>query len=443
MLADISPKQFEFLERPEPFVFFCGGVGSGKTEAGARWVIREALYRSPGIRGFIGANTYAQLYTVTVPPLLTLLDELGIEYRMGRAPPPEWGRTEFPKHNNCLSLRWPGRVRGMTQILCRSLENPTPLRGLKLGWFWLDEVRDAPEEAFQILLARMRGYGAAQGFHDHVMRGALTTTPSGYNWVWESFVGPKRFADVAMITATSYDNPWLPRSYADGLLKKYSARYAKQEIYGQFVNLASGQACPEFDRLQCVRADIQYDPTLPIVHSWDFNVNPIGTVVGQRRGDDAYVIDEIRIEGSARTLDACEEFINRYGHHQGLVTVYGDASGRKRDTRSTHSDFDLIAKAYGEHFGRRVAIKPNYSNPSVKLSVGGLCSRLLDGDGNRHLFLSDRCAETIADLEQVAFVEGTQEIDKSDHRRTHQFDALRYWISAEWPLRSGKLVRVA
>jgi hypothetical protein len=64
--------QVEFLSHFDnqvcKYVAYRGGVGSGKTWVGAYYCIEKAAL-NPGVRGFIGANTYPQLWQSTLSGL--------------------------------------------------------------------------------------------------------------------------------------------------------------------------------------------------------------------------------------------------------------------------------------------------------------------------------------------------------------------------------------
>lgn len=433
---ELSRKQVEFLELDADIRLMCGGRGSGKTEAGARCAFREAVFDSAGLPGLIGANSYKQLNGGTLPKFCATLDEYAVPWVFNKAPPATWGHSRFNKHDDILTVRT--RI-GLSQIHCRSLENFNDLRSLEFGWAWLDETRDTKKEAFDVLIACLRGCPAS-----HRYRVFVTTTPNGFNWLYDVFVGAKRLPGARVIQATSFDNAFLPKQYVHSLLAKYSKKVAQQEVYGKFVGLAEGQAF-DFDRtihVDAGRGLCEYRPDLPLVHTWDFNVNPLCSCIGHKVDDTIRTIDEIHIDASARVWDATEEFIRRYGKHKGRIDVFGDSSGRNQDVGSAYDKFHLIETAYRGHFGdHRVNICPNYGNPPVFDSVQSVNCLLSPAAGPVRLFFHERCEQTIIDMEQVSFLPGTRVLDKSDEDkgRVHHSDALRYWVHQEFPAAIGEL----
>lgn len=437
MNVPVTRPQGRFLASEAEHVAFIGGVGSGKTRAGAYWAVRE-LCRADGL-GFVGANTHAQLVRVTLRALTDTLDAWRIPYTFGKRPPVVWGRSPFQDHSTILSARIHGRLR---QAVASQLTTYDYLRGIEIRWAWVDEARDLAEDAFHVLLGRKRG-----GAGDARRPIAVTTTPDGFNWLYDAFVSnsEKALPSREVIYAHSRSNPWLPPGYVDGLLASYSPRLAQQEIEGRFVSLTSGMAFAEFSRAEHVRADVTYNPDLDLIHAWDFNVNPLCSVILQEQPDgEVWAIDEIHIAGSARTWDATDAFLARYKDHRGRVRVYGDASGRSGKTSAKQTDYDLVEEAYRPVFGSRLRMNPNYSNPPVHGSVQDVNSLLRSADGRVRLRFSPRCEYTIRDLEQVAFRPGTRDLDKSDPELTHHSDALRYYISMEFPAcAQGRAIRGA
>lgn len=410
----VSRKQAEFLESAAEYRLFCGGVGSGKTEAGGRLAVKLSL--SHVGFGFVGANTYQQLHTATLPALFGLLELLRIPHVFNRAPPADWGSRPFRRFSDILSIRARSGVRF---VHCRSLSDPDALRGLAFHWAWLDETRDTSEEAFDVVLSRRRGFGAGP------YPIGVTTTPNGYNWIFKRFCGSERLPNSAVIRASSFDNPWLRKGFVDELLHAYNKRLAQQEVYGDFVSLAEGRVFYEFDRARHV-VKCDYRPDLPLIHAWDFNVSPLCSVVGQFDGQIARVIGEIHVAGSARTMDACDEFMRRYPDHKAGLHVFGDASGKHRDTRQNVDDFSIIRDAYASYSGLRFLVAS--TNPGVLRSANTVNGMLSPAKGDPRLFVDPSCQWTITDLESVAWKPGTLDIDKTQKDLTHHADALRYWI---------------
>jgi len=192
--------QREFWRSPARYRAFVGGVGSGKSRAGAV----EALRQPPGV-GMVLAPTYPMLRDATLRSVADLAQRGNIVK--------SWHRTEMR-----MEL-----INGLT-ILFRSADDPDRLRGPNLSWFWLDEAAMMPHDVWLIMLGRLR---VAPG------RAWITTTPRGRNWVWQTWqaAGP----DYALIRSSSRDNPYLPAEFVATLEASYTSTFAAQEIGGEFV----------------------------------------------------------------------------------------------------------------------------------------------------------------------------------------------------------------
>jgi hypothetical protein len=169
----------------------------------------------------------------------------------------------------------------------------------------------------------------------------------------------------------------------------------------------------------------------------DFNVDPMCSVVAQVEGESVLVLDEI-VLSRATTLQACEEFHNRFPEHGAGVKVYADASGAHQQTTGL-SDVAVLKKFFRSGEYGDVEFRVPRSNPAVRDRVLVVNAALQPAEGDVRLMIDGRCKELIKDLEQVTYKENTQVIDKDrDPKRTHLSDALGYLLWQE--LRVGEKV---
>ncbi len=420
------PGQGRLLQSLAAHILFVAGVAAGKTEGGARWVLQRIL-TEPDAVGFVGAQSHAQLTRISLPPLLRLLGEIGLQWTLNKAPPPAWGASRFPEHTGILSIRVPGAKRPC-QVITGSMENYHAHRGLSIGWYWLDEARDMAMEAYDVILSRLRGQPEGTSYG-----GILTTTPNGYGWLHKRFIA-EPVASAAVVRASTAENPFLPPGFVEGLRQQYSERFSRQELDGEFLNMTSGQAYHAFRRDQHAIGRFATDPRLPMWYSADFNVSPLCAVYGQGDKRVCRVQGEIYIEGSARTADTIEEFCRRHeAHEQKSVTIYGDQSGANRDTRSNTTDYQIIEEVFRAK-GWATLLKRNYKNPDLVESIEAVNAAF----EHRRLEIDATCKRTVGDLEQVAWQQGTRILDKSNAQLTHCSDALRYHVHMEYPMPSRR-----
>lgn len=187
---------------------FIGGVGSGKTMAGCAEAFRPEY---AGATGAFVAPTFPMLRDATLRTFLGLCETVE---KQG------WPvLAQFNKGDMVAEM-----TTGTT-ILFRSADDPERLRGPNLGFFYLDEAALMSRMTWDIMLGRLR---------EKPGRSWLTTTPKGYNWIYDLFV-TQQLPGYELIKSSSRDNPYLPRDFIGSLEQAYAGSFRQQEIEGEFV----------------------------------------------------------------------------------------------------------------------------------------------------------------------------------------------------------------
>ena len=236
-----------------------------------------------------------------------------------------------------------------------------------------------------------------------------------------------------MVAAKAFENRHLldrVPDYYERLKSSYDARFYQQEVLGEYLHLHAGRVYYGFEREKNV-GEVKVDRKRALLWALDFNVDPMCSVVAQVEGDGVLVLDEI-VLSRATTQQACEEFQNRFPEHGAGLKVYADASGAHMQTTGT-SDLAVLKKFFRSGEYGAVEFKVPRSNPAVRDRV------MVVNVAFQRMKIDSRCKELIKDLEQVAYKENTQVIDKDrDPKRTHLSDALGYLVWQE--LRVGEKV---
>jgi predicted phage terminase large subunit-like protein len=183
---------------------YVGGAGAGKTRAG----VLEILRMPGGSTGMVVAPTYTMLRDSTVATFLELTRAGGV-------------LRSFNKSDMTAQL-----VNG-TNVLFRSADEPDRLRGVNLGWFFLDEGALCTQETWLILLARLR---------ESPGRAWICTTPRGFDWLYETFAKTES-PDYVVIRSSTRDNSFLPADFVKRLEGQYTNQWQRQEIEGEFCEL--------------------------------------------------------------------------------------------------------------------------------------------------------------------------------------------------------------
>lgn len=181
---------------------FCGGVGAGKTYAGCIEVINQPR----GTLGIVIAPTYTMLKDSTLRTFMERYENSGLI-------------KSFNKTDMTMTLK------GDRTVLWRSGDKPDKIRGISAGWAWLDEAAYIDEEAYNVVLGRLRRRPG---------RLWMTTTPNGKsNWVYRLVQNRQ----VTVTYASTKTNQFNPDFYVESLLANYDEKRAAQEVDGLFVDL--------------------------------------------------------------------------------------------------------------------------------------------------------------------------------------------------------------
>lgn len=381
--------QYEFLRSNKKFLALIGGIGSGKSFVLAHYVVKQVV-ENPESLHFIGANTFSQLRQSTLTAVFTVLQDLEIPYSYNQSS----GILDFAG----------GRV------LCKSMENFNALRGIEVGSFIVDEARDLKQEAWDMLMGRLRCKKTKR------LEGRLVSSPAGYNWIFDYFHpnGELNTPDFGLIQATSMSNKHLPDGYIAAMKEQYSDTFYQQEVLGQFVNLTAGKVYYAFSRNNNVQETRRMNGSTFIF--LDFNVNPLTGVVAQFRDNCIHVIDEFFLENSD-TFKLCKEAIDR--GYRG-ATVIPDSTGRNRKT-SGESDFAIL-----EQFGFTIQ---SVANPLVIDRVNAVNRALMNGT----IKVNPECKKLINDLEKVTW-KNEKIFPGHDGMLGHITDALGYGVWQLLPL---------
>lgn len=308
-------------------------------------------------------------------------------------------------------------------------------------WVLFDE--EPPKPVYEECTMRVAGGRKLQLF------GACTLLPKegesgGVSWLFPDRIKPWKMGKEVpwrIFGSSIYDNPHIPQGEIDRMEALYPEGSAQRSIrlYGELIpGLSGARAYPSFDARVHVRDQGLVVPRRPLCWCWDFNVEPLITLVGQRIAGNFHVYQEIVMdEGSIGEM--CEAFRDVYPEHHGEVWVYGDATGRHRDVQSRQSEYRLIFNNM-MRYGSPVRMKVPEQNPPVTARINAIQYQLRDVEGVSHIEIDPSCDELIADMEGV-LLDARGTIKKVHNRRdpysrrTHSSDALGYWIAYDEPVK--------
>jgi hypothetical protein len=324
-------------------------------------------------------------------------------------------------------------------ICLRGADNSDSLRGMGLDFVVMDEYASMEKAVWPEVLR--------PALADRGGRGLFIGTPHGYNHFHDLYEAAQKQPHWARFQYTTQQSGNVSCEELASAARELDERTYRQEFQASFENLGTGIVYYNFDPVQNVRP-LSFNPMLPIFWSLDFNVGVMCSVIGQRDGVYAYVLDEIRLENS-NTVAACEEFAARTerwvseAYRRPLpVDIYGDATGEHRDTAAMRTDWQIVRDFFAKRsFTYKMNLKIRNKNPEVKNRVNSVNGMFLNLAKERRMWIDPSCIELIRDFQRVQwktdpYGNGMIALDKSDPARTHLSDALGYMVEREfgmWP----------
>ena len=316
------------------------------------------------------------------------------------------------KNETALSIN----LRNGSTISLKGAEQPDNLRGRALDFCVLDEFADMrPEAWFEVIRPSLS---------DRQGSAVFIGTPRGRNHFYDLWAKGKDGAlDWSSFQYTTLNGGNVPPKEIEAARSDLDERTFKQEYEAEFVTY-QGLIYYGFSREDSV-LDMQDDNgTLHI--GMDFNLDPMSAVICVRKGEKLYAIDEIVMFGS-NTDEMVAEIINRYPRRS--IIIYPDPASRQRKTSAGgRTDLSILQNA-------GFSVKAKNSHALIRDRINSVNSRLLSGNGSRHLFVSPKCKQTIKSLERQTYKEGTSIANKDDGY-DHMNDALGYLVEYLFPVRT-------
>ena len=421
-------EQLALWRDPARFVVVPSPRRCGKSDLAKRKIVKEAIRLDPdlgeGAHFLCAAPTHAQAKRLYWNDLKRLIPKIALSSK----------RNAISESERSITL-WNEAI-----IWVVGMDVPERYEGDSLDGAILDEYANMKPSVWTEHIYPMLGtpgrppgwawlIGVPEGRNHYwkLWKRALDPSQSdwsGHRWSAEGIIDP------AILAAARNDMD--PRSY-------------RQEWEGEFADFA-GRAYYDFQTDLHASVALEYDPRLPLIFCFDFNVAPGVCVVVQEQqylGANIHVgeqvtavIGEVHIPQNSDTTRVCRKLLQDWGHHKGRVLAYGDASGGARGTSQVYgNDWDLIQQYLCPAFGSRFELHVARHNPPVRSRLNAVNTRAMNVDRIARLLVCPKNApRTVEDFEGVRILEGSAgDIDKKGTPDlTHLTDAIGYYIEQEF-----------
>jgi len=393
--VQLTLPQSEILLNHSRFKTVVAGRRFGKTFLSVNMILKEAV---------TGVNKNCWY----VAPTYGSAKEIAWDMLIHTIPPEYVSKT----NESSLTLRL---INGSV-ISLKGAEKPNNLRGRALDFCVLDEFADMRPEAWYEVIR--------PSLSDRQGSAVFIGTPKGRNHFYDLWAkGIDGAYNWSSFQYTTIQGENVPAEEIDAAKQDLDERTFKQEYEAAFVTY-QGLIYYGFNREESVLACDDDNGTLHI--GMDFNLDPMSAVICIRKSGKLYAVDEIVMYGS-NTDEMVAEIISRYPRRS--IIIYPDPASRQRKTSAGgRTDLSILQNA-------GFSVKAKNSHALIRDRVNAVNSRLLSGDGERHLFVSPKCKQTIKSLERQTYKEGTS-IPNKDDGYDHMNDALGYLVEYLFPVRT-------
>jgi phage terminase large subunit-like protein len=432
--------------------WFVGANRSGKSDVGAVAGSKLARFGNPNAKFQAYKGSDVQVRSMATSGWVVSLDFPSSRdviqpkyFNNGFMPPnrshepfiPEREIDEWRQDDQILKLK-NGSIIGF-----KSAESGAgKFQGTEKDWAHFDEV--PPKRIYDETVIRV-------GTSPLKIFGTCTILPpegqvGGVSWLYSDIIKPVlngQRKDVAIVNASIYDNPHIPLEEIRRLEAKYREGSIERRIRlnGELLpGLSGARAYTGFDSRLHVRPQPPINLRRPLAWCWDFNVEPLVTIIGQKEGHLFRVYREFWMEQGS-IPEMCQWFRDVHKTHFAEIWVYGDATGKRRNAQSNQTDYTVILNEM-KGYGAPVKLKVPEVNPSIPDRINAVNVACMNEEGLISLEIDPTCEQLIQDLEDV-LRDNRGGIKKSTDKkdpyfwRTHVSDELGYWISYEAPVRLG------
>jgi hypothetical protein len=414
-MIKLNYPQAEFLSIETPFRGFVGGYRSGKTFVGCvrLWQLASMF---PGIKLGYFAPTYPHIRDIFYDTIQEVAEEFSKNIGC-----PCTVTINKSEHRVVMFING---IQYAT-VKCKSMDQPYGIVGFDISHALVDEIdcmkKEKADSAWKKIVARMSS--VREDYKVNTVD--FTTTPEGFNWMYDFFVkrlreNPEMQQFYSLVKASTRQNEAnLPSDYIPKLYATYPSNLVDAYVDGEFVNLLSGTIYNQYTSANASTEVVQDSDTTLLI-GMDFNVTKMAARVFVYRDKQPHCVDEFN--ELYDTADMIEHIQMRYPDKK--IIVYPDASGNNRKSNAAdETDIKLLKKA-----GFRIKAKD--ANPRVKTRINSVNAMFCNSKGERRVFVNkDKCPVTHDELEQQVYND-KGEPDKAGGK-DHGNDAFGYFIVYE------------
>lgn len=394
-----------------------GGGGSGKSYSSAQKIIQRCLYER-GHR-FLLVRKVARTIKESV---FKLIHDILLQNNLIHLVSVNLTDKSFKFANG-------------NEIITTGLDDVEKLKSIHaVTGMWLEEATELEQSDLDQLDLRLRGETA------NYKQIIITFNPiDETHWLHKVFFENK--VENSFIHWSNYEcNDFIDSDYLKVLHERISGDENMYRIYvlGKWGRIKSGgEFLPTFNYSRNVK-DLPIQEGYPLHFTFDQNVVPYlsATIWQITKENDRYIancIDEFALKNPEnKTEILCRRIKEKFPQH---CYIYGDATGKKRDTRGMENDYDIIKRELKQQMDNS-SMRVPYSNPSVNKTRIFL-NKLFYPSYPIDIVINPRCKYLISDIENVKEDADGGMLKTKFHDKTtgqtyekygHHLDGMRYFL---------------
>lgn len=287
------------------------------------------------------------------------------------------------------------------------------IRGQGFNDVWFDEAAFMPGEVWteviQATLATTKGSAA------------FVSTPFGKaNWFYDMYISGM----CRNYIRTSIDGGWIDDAEIERIKRNCDEKTFRQEYLASFETTGNAVYYMFEDY---VNMAYKFNPSLRTVLAWDFNINPLSTIVLQEIGRDTWCAVKEFVIPNQNTESQCEMitmWLDSAGF-AGTLEITGDHAGNQHKTSAvSKTDYTIIERHFKNYRGYVRNTKPTRR---VKDRVNALNGMFRNMAGEQRLYINFAdCPKLVRDLRIVGWKANGIQIDKKEGI-SDPSDALSYF----------------
>lgn len=396
-------------------VLCSGTIGAGKSLFGTHVALRCAIEDS-NARWLLGRVSLPDAKATIAE---TMHDHIEGDFVEGRD-------YEFNK----VKQRW--LFRNGAEIFVKSWHNKRfkSFRSLKLSGAIIEEATENDGEYWEIYDTIYSRIGRSNGKRNLLL--SLTNPDSPAHPLYKKMIiGAESDPLKHVYYSDARENPFLETWYIDNLIKNLSPIEIARLIEGKWVEDPKGGIYYNYLRERNFRNETYiYNLDYPIDLMHDFNIGvgkPMSMAIGQKIKDVFHVAQTIVVEG-ADTNDILRE-LKESGilDRQTMFRVFGDASGKNKDTRSKTNDYDII-----ETFLKRNRISYEMevprSNPPIRRRHNRVNAKCCNFESKTQLYIYKDAEIADEGFRLTKLKRGGNYLEDDTLYEQHVTTAIGYWI---------------